>query len=681
MKFTLIFNQNKISYKMKLNFRSLLIATLALGMLSTQFSFAQKRLCGTDELTRNLIAAHPEYQQQTIEFRRRIQNYVNTHSNDLRSTITIPVVVHVVSGTALADANISDAQIQSQIDVLNRDFSKTNTDAIHIPSVFSPLASNTEIRFCLAQRKPDPAGTSTNGIERRINTSVTTFPASDESFFTTVKRYNNGGLDPWDRTRYLNIWVCNLPGSVAGFGTIPPILPNLSWQDGVVISSRVFSSYATSPIGYLDPAYSMGRSCVHEVGHYLGLCHIWGCADFCQTDNCSDTPIQDHSNFGSPTFPTYNTNIVTCGTSPNGNMFMNYMDYPDDKAALMFTANQSAIMNGVLNTDRLLLKNSDRDDPPASALSTPIIATGLYADMITQTEAQIHWLKSAAATYTVKYKNLTTQQTSFTNVNTTNNYITLTGLSPFSQYEVQIQSNFSGTSATSSSITFYTDQYYPCSPIGDVPNLRNSAHLIFNPPFPSHNRANRAETIGIQGDEDWYKFTATNFRLSLSRMSKDYDMRVYKGNSTTPLDIAPLNPFTDRETIRSYNNTISDTYYIQIKGYRPADHDAANCYMLSVYWANSDKNDEEYTTDIEQEIIIYPNPTNSNINIEFHSNINTFGQVEMLNLSGQVLKSEKLAILSGDNFFNLNVGNIAPGLYIVKTMFNDTIRYNKIIIE
>jgi hypothetical protein len=221
-------------------------------------------------------------------------------------TLTIPVVVNVLYGNA--NENISAAQIQSQIDVLNRDFSGTNTDANLVPSAFSSVFSNMEIQFTLSS------------VVRKAS-NKTSWGTRD-----AMKSSKKGGIDATTPTTKLNLWVCNIGGGILGYAQFPG---GSAATDGVVIGPQYFGN-----TGYVSAPYNKGRTATHEVGHWLNLRHIWGDAS-CGNDQVADTPTQQTSNFGCPAFP-----HVTCSNGPNGDMFMNYMDYTDDACMYMFSGGQ-----------------------------------------------------------------------------------------------------------------------------------------------------------------------------------------------------------------------------------------------------------------------------------------------------------------------------------------------------
>jgi hypothetical protein len=227
--------------------------------------------------------------------------------------IVIPVVVNVLYRTAAE--NISDAQIQSQIDVLNNDYNATNPDFNSVPSEFAGVAANVGISFELVK------------IIRKA-TNKTSWGTRD-----VMKNAKRGGIDPTSPATTLNMWACTIGGGILGYAQFPG---GSSATDGVVIDSNYFgvSGAASYP-------YNLGRTGSHEVGHWMNLRHIWGDAS-CGNDLVSDTPVHKTSNFGVPTYPY----VSTCLPAHN-EMTMNYMDYTDDRGMYMFTNGQKSRMSAL----------------------------------------------------------------------------------------------------------------------------------------------------------------------------------------------------------------------------------------------------------------------------------------------------------------------------------------------
>jgi len=251
-----------------------------------------------------------------------------THRAGMKTTI--PVVVHIVYSAA--SENISIAQIKSQIARLNLDYGARNPDRKKAPSVWAGLVTDAKIQFALATK--DPNGKATNGITR-TKTTQTSFSDNDH-----VKSASKGGADPWPSAKYLNLWVCSLGDGLLGYAQFPG---GPAKTDGVVILNTAFGTKGTA-----TAPFNLGRTATHEIGHWLNLHHIWGDTQHCEgTDFVSDTPNAQLPNYGKPKFP-----HITCSNGPNGDMFMNYMDYVDDDSMFMFTTQQVARMNATLDGPR-----------------------------------------------------------------------------------------------------------------------------------------------------------------------------------------------------------------------------------------------------------------------------------------------------------------------------------------
>ncbi|MDN5202863.1 choice-of-anchor J domain-containing protein [Fulvivirgaceae bacterium BMA10] len=249
----------------------------------------------------------------------------------------IPVVVHVIHlgepvGTG---SNISDDQIISQIDVLNEDFRRLNSDANLTLSQFKPVAADAEIEFRLAQR--DPEGLATTGITRTLST---------RAFWGINDGEALSSLSYWPAEDYLNIWVTNLSGTLLGFAQLPVSnlegledASNNRLSDGIVVRYESFGSVNKGDFPVLEEPFHLGRTTTHEVGHFFGLRHIWGDGGCSVDDFCADTPQASSDNNGC------NLNKTSCGGL---NMVQNYMDYTDDVCMNLFTLDQKARMQTVL---------------------------------------------------------------------------------------------------------------------------------------------------------------------------------------------------------------------------------------------------------------------------------------------------------------------------------------------
>jgi len=359
-------------------------------------------------LHRHLLRTDPDYASARARSEEHHWQVKREIASIARAGITvIPVVVHVVWKSE--SQNISDTQIQSQIEVLNHDFRKTNADLASVPAPFAPLAGDARIEFELATL--DPSGLPTNGITR----TKTTVDVFEVPFFANLDdpvKSAPTGAEPWPRDRYLNIWVCQLgvgtTGTV-GYATLPGARAEL---DGVVIRHNAFGTTGTAAIPFPRNPANRGRTATHEIGHWLNLRHIWGDdGEACNGDDfVDDTPNAAGPNTGrGRAFP-----HVTCNNGPNGDMFMNYMDYTDDEAKFMFTHGQVQRMQTCLTFDRptigfyevhrLVDRSAQYKTPPATGAPTACVITALGVHNIAyrDTSGRLHelWRDSATRTGT-----------------------------------------------------------------------------------------------------------------------------------------------------------------------------------------------------------------------------------------------------------------------------------------
>ena len=289
-----------------------------------------RRNCGVMSVHYWLLEQFPEFRVQQMAMEHSFTASRRTAHIAPKKPFLINVVVHVLYASPAQ--KISKAQVKGQIKVLNRDFRAANPDRNKTPTIWSGLVTDPMIGFQLA--KKDPAGHATDGIIY-APTTLLEFGQND-----SMKDAARGGSNPWPTGKYLNIWVCILKDSLLGYAQFPG---GPKATDGVVISTTAFgtSGTATAP-------FNLGRTCTHEVGHYLNLRHIWGDTEDCSgSDFVADTPVAEAPNFHEPTFP-----HVSCQNGPNGDMFMNYMDYVDDAAMFMFTPEQVSRMQTTLQGAR-----------------------------------------------------------------------------------------------------------------------------------------------------------------------------------------------------------------------------------------------------------------------------------------------------------------------------------------
>ena len=275
---------------------------------ATDASVLSQRGCASHEVLQAQMKADPTLALRMNKIEAFTQKAMLT-SRLVNGKVEIPVVVNVLYKTAAE--NISLAQIQSQIDVLNEDFNATNADFGNVPALFSGVKANVGITFVLQ-----------NVVRKSTNT--TSWSTND------AMKKSAKGIAPTTPTTVLNMWSCNMGGGILGYAQFPG---GSSVTDGVVIDNNAFGRTGT-----VSGVYRLGRTATHEVGHWMNLRHIWGDAS-CGSDFVSDTPTHDTANYGVTAYPHYST----CTGTPV-EMTMNYMDYTDDRGMYMFSNGQKTRM-------------------------------------------------------------------------------------------------------------------------------------------------------------------------------------------------------------------------------------------------------------------------------------------------------------------------------------------------
>jgi hypothetical protein len=337
--------------------KNIFILTVLFVLSNLIFAQENPKKCLTTSIVEKELENNREYKIMG----QKLMNYQkdNKDNNEKNQTeIIIPVVIHIVhriQDNIGSNTNISNAQIEDQLRILNEDYSKTNPEfpnpaAVGGRNTFLSSAGNPEIKFCLATT--DPNGNSTTGITRKP-TSKSSWDYDTES--NDMKQASSDGVDNWDPLRYMNIWVCNLSGGgVLGYAYLPGLQnSNESWKDGLVVDYKYFGTIGNAS------SSSDGRTPTHEIGHYLGLRHTFcesnsgGC---CDNDNSSwglsvdDTPATDGIYWGNVNSSTNNN---TCNDLNYGfsndlyDMDENYMSY--SSTTWMFSNGQVSLIRDVLS--------------------------------------------------------------------------------------------------------------------------------------------------------------------------------------------------------------------------------------------------------------------------------------------------------------------------------------------
>lgn len=628
---------------------------------------AQQRNCAAHDVLLQQLKDNPEMQQMRDAIEQHTETFIQSGGARDRVVVTIPVVVHVVWNTAAE--NLSDAAILSQIDVLNADFRRLNADAPNTPSYFQGVAADCEINFCMAQR--DPNGNATTGIVRR-QTTVTSFSTNNN-----VKYNSTGGSNAWPRDQYLNIWVCDLGSGLLGYAQFPG---GPAATDGVVCDYAYFGTIGSSA------PFNLGRTATHEVGHWLNCYHIWGddgtsCTG---TDQVSDTPNQADENYGCPT-----GSVVSCSNGPNGDMYMNYMDYTDDACMNLFTTGQKNRMQALFagGGARAALLNSLGCEPPSGGptCGTP---AGLSAGSITASSATLSWGSvSGATSYNLQWK-LSSASTWTTVSGLTSTSYNLSGLSASSTYNYQVQANCSGTTGSYSAAASFTTSSGGGGGCSDPYESNNSISAA--KPITPGTAINAL--IGSTTDNDYFRFNVTsssrNIKIDLTNLPFDYDLRLYRNNTQVAIS---QNAGTTPEQIIYNNASTSPTYHPRVYGYNGA-FSTTQCYTLLVSlsnsaWRTDGSTDGDITTlEIPVELedagfLMWPNPANQHLTVEVPLEADSEVQLSLFDAAGKAVIQQQRTLVKGDNQFTLDLQGLSNGMYLVQVRNGEETSVRKLVVN
>lgn len=387
----------------------LLLTLLLTGNILAQS--AQERKCAAQTLHTSKLESDPSYkarykqiQEMTKEFELQRQFSRVSSSTTVRE---IPVYVHVIYDENKPEQNISETQIASQIEVLNKDFRALNSDVTEVPSEFAGVVADYQLIFKL------------EGITRK-SSAVTAWTSDDK-----MKNEATGGIAPITPETHLNIWVCSLSNDLLGYAQFPG---GSSSTDGVVVGPGFFGSseYDSDNNFYLAESYDKGRTTTHEIGHYLNLYHIWGDGGCSVDDEVADTPPAAKENDGCPAYPTKSCEENTDYTS---DMFMNYMDYVNDACMFMFSEGQKTRSYALFEAGGFrenlgtVLDGCDLEAP-----------TGLSLSSKSETSLSLTWNNvSGADSYNIWVNGKL--------VNSTTNSVVLTALERGRIYDIKVSAN------------------------------------------------------------------------------------------------------------------------------------------------------------------------------------------------------------------------------------------------
>ena len=612
-----------------------------------------------------------------------VQKNATLRTARTNAMITIPVVVHVIyNGQALGTApNISDLQVQSQITVLNQDFSKmAGTPGYNA----NPVGVDTQIQFVLAQQ--DPKGNPTNGIDR--------VSFCQESWSTTDIETILKPSTFWDPTQYLNLWTVQFTDSkLLGYAQFPDAsgLSGLSGNgiantDGVVIKYNAFGSGTTSSF-LLDAPYNKGRTTTHEIGHWLGLIHIWGDGSKCgtNTDYCADTPVAKNANYGCI------SGTDSCTSNAGLDMIENYMDYTDDSCMNIFTQNQKDRMDVIMNNAarRSSLKTSSKG-----------VAIPLYAN---DAEVKLETRCTVATCSTIPnqtIQNITIYNRGTSSLTTVSGSYTINGGS-------KIPYNWTGTLATNKFAIFPITinsaingtiivTIDTANGVTDQRTTNNSVSGSFNIPAAPSNYTFTNYQFRLQQD---YYGSETTWELK----NNTTGVILYKGgpytdtyvNATTVSPIPALISKTwTLPNNQCYTFTINDgagdgiccgtalgdsgTGYYDLKssdGLTVITSGASFTSSQSKSFTTNTLGDKEFET--SNAIFLYPNPTKGTLNINIPSNLGLPNSYTIANVLGQIILQKEVSAASD---LSINTSSLSNGIYFItvtKANEKKTLRFVK----
>ena len=623
--------------------------------------------CATTEYEKFLQEKNPK-RMTSSQFEKWLAPLVKQYktmrtSSQSGGIITIPVVVHVIhSGQDIGIApNISDEQVQSQITVLNEDYRKLlNTPGFNT----NPVGADTQIQFALALQ--DPNGNPTNGIDRVRFCQDSWVDTEIES---TVKPATF-----WDTSQYMNMWSIDFTDNdILGYAQFPDASGLLGLDtsggnantDGVVAN---YTSFGSSNYGafLLNTPYDKGRTMTHEIGHWLGLIHIWGDAN-CGTDYCTDTPVHHDSNFGCPI-------VVNCDA--NGNeMVENYMDYTDDACMNIFTQNQKDRMTVILNNAprRSSLKSSTKNLPiplfandaeikVENSCSIEVCGTTQIVQKITIYNRGTTNLTSAGLIYNINGIN-----------NTSYNWTGNLATHKAATFEIPINSTTSGTiNVTITKANGVTDQR----------TTNNTANGNFILPLVPENFSFNNFVFRLQLDEFG---SETTWDLKNSSGAILYSGGPYSDTATLPALITQDWTLINNDC---YTFTINDVEGDGIccdfgNGFYDITAVDGNTVVVTGTAFTTTKSktfgvniDETGVVDSDG-FYIYPNPVKDLLNIKTPSNLGLLCSYTIINVLGQIVKTEKVF---DENNFTINTATISSGAYFItleKGIKKKTLRFIK----
>jgi len=709
--------------------RSLLPTVLLLLVYCTSIAQQKQKVdrCATVELLQNTLERNPSIK---ASFERSVQEMRQAAALRLTQPalkeeaepVYVPIVFHIV----LQNPNqVSDAQIQAQLDTLNIDFAGLNADSTKIPAAFKPLFGKARIQFKMAQRTPNDEPTT--GINRYVTTRAS-YAYTDN----TLKYAVSGGADAWDPTRYLNIWITNISGGILGYATFPG--GSVAAEQGVVVL------YSSLPGGNAAP-YNKGRTLTHETGHYFFLYHIWGddggtCSG---SDDVNDTPNQADKTGGCP-----NGAVITDACSPGnpGIMYQNYMDYTDDACMLMFTRQQATRMESAIATYRASLLSSNGADPVVlknvnaslRSINTPtaricnatfapaitlrnlgvqtLTAANIYAAIDGGAPVRTQWTGSLAsrATANVTLNNLTTVAGRHTlkiyvadpngtaDGELTNDTLT-TSFEYYPPVEPPLTESFEGSTFPPQGWDIVNpDSYLTWEKVTGVAKTGNASVVMRNLQYEQNGPKDylRFPLVNITtADSAFLSFqVAAAVQTDPSAAGNVWDtlqVLVSKdcGNTYTSLYKKWGNSLITRKTAVTQSFVPTSTEWrkdsIDLTAYIGAGP------IMLAFLNSSEYENNIYLDDINiykvvinpnliaRGVLITPNPTSGALSVQLYPNPTNLRGIAIYNVAGQKVAEKLVGNNNATTRYDFNLSAFANGLYSVRVVFSDRTVVQKVI--
>lgn len=647
------------------------------------------------------------YKNRFLKDEAEFQNYLKNRNKS--ESYTIPVVVHIVKNEDHDEMDITDQEIYRQIEILNEAYNSLNVDINQTPEMFDSLIGNPQIEFCLAT--VDPEGYATSGITRST-TDVLTFSTSLDN----IKHSDLGGVDAWDTESYLNIWVGKITTGVLGYSHTPTAsIPDD--EHGLVVGYPYFGETE-------HEYYGLGKTAVHEIGHYLNLKHPWGIGG-CDENNdwVDDTPISEGAYFGNPEHPQ-----ISCESI---DMFMNYMDYVNDSSMVMFSQGQVDRMHFALSYYRSSLQESNGCGIP-SLISEPQV---IHASSELTSDASINLnIVSGIPPYsfiwedgyqTESVEDLSPGYYSVQVVDSVGQELSLDFVISYYGYEVE-SDNFESYSMDSL-LYLQSDLWSPyCSDsfAANIATLLAPEGIQYLEINASDGLNNFTYNLGSL-DENAYNLSFLMYVPSGRAASYKF---YHDASCSGPLDASLLEFFSDGEGLvksggNSYAFSFPQDQWFELRHLIDLDRDLAELFVNDVQVAdwifswtvlseegnprlgaiqfkdsidsidmvhyyiddftmtlteNSDLSTIENAEKISP--IIYPNPTSGVIRLAMNQNVNGLFKIDVLNSVGQVLVSDHWDATNKEEFV-VELNDFVAGLYFVRVYNQNHFSVNKFIYQ